>query len=304
MDMISIILAGGTMLVLAVAAGYVLGWAQKKFHVDVDPRITSVLGALPGVNCGGCGFVGCAEYAEGVVTAGAAPDKCPVGGASCARAVAEIMGVDLKPSWPFRPVVHCRATYKERLGRKEYQGEQTCTAANLCAGVQGCTYGCLGFGDCVRACDYDAIHIVNGLAMVDYEKCIGCSACAKACPRNIITMVPFKQERMLVVGCANKDFGKDVKAVCTIGCIGCKACSKASTLFQFTDGHLPTINYDEYDPSKMDSLMVSVEKCPVKGLIFVGKPSPKDLAQSREKDVPVLVEADFKTTVDDAEWRG
>ena len=109
MEIILILLAGGTMLVLAVAAGQSLGWADKVFHVTVDPRIEAVFGALPGANCGGCGCVGCMSYAEAVAGGKIGPDKCTVGGASCAAAVAKIMGVDLKPSWPYRPVVHCRA---------------------------------------------------------------------------------------------------------------------------------------------------------------------------------------------------
>lgn len=300
MDPIIWLMAGGTMLVLSICAGYALGWANRAFHVEVDPRIEAVLAALPGANCGGCGYVGCASYAEAVVAAGAPPDKCPVGGASCAEQVARIVGVDLKPSWPQRPVVHCRATYEQRLGRGDYRGERTCAAANLVAGVQGCTYGCLGFGDCRAACAFGAIRIVSGLATIDYERCTGCGACARVCPRNIITMVPFKRERMLVVGCSNKDMGKDVKAVCKIGCIGCKACQKASPLFKVTD-NIPTIDYENYDPEHMESALIAVEKCPVKGLIFVGRPPRSDRGTGEETG---LVTADFRTTVDDSEWHG
>lgn len=298
-----IILAGATMLVLALVAGQSLGWANHVFHVEIDPRIEAVNASLPGANCGGCGFVGCMPYAEAVAAGKAPPDKCTVGGGSVAQKVAAIMGVNLKPSWPFRPVVHCRAHYAERLGRGEYRGEPTCAAANLIGGVQGCTYGCLGMGDCVRACDYDAIHIVDGLAVVDYDKCIGCRACANACPRNIISMVPFKSKRMIVVGCSNKDMARDVKAVCKIGCVGCMACSRASTLFKM-EGGIPRINYDEYDPEKMESALVAVKKCPVKNLIYVGQPSPEDLAAVADQEKPKIVEADFKTTVDKTEWHG
>lgn len=288
---------------LAMLSGHLLGWANRVFHVDVDPRIDAVNNALPGANCGGCGFVGCLSYAEAVVAGKAPPDRCPVGGPSVAEAVAKIMGVSLKPSWPYRPVVHCRARYEERLGRGDYRGEKTCAAANLISGVQGCTYGCLGFGDCVRACEFDAIHIVDGLAVVDYTRCVGCGACARVCPRNIITMVPFKARRMVVVGCSNRDMARDVKAVCKIGCVGCAACSKASALFKM-EGGIPRINYDEYDPEKMDAVVVAVRKCPVKNLIYVGEPTPEDLAAVADKEKPKIVEADFKTTADQADWRG
>jgi Na+-translocating ferredoxin:NAD+ oxidoreductase RNF subunit RnfB len=298
-----ILLAGGTMLVLAVVAGQSLGWANRVFHVEVDPRIEAVNAALPGANCGGCGCVGCMSYAEAVVAGQIGPDKCTVGGASCAGEVAKIMGVDLEPSWPYRPVVHCHATTEQRLGRGDYRGEPTCTAANLINGVQGCTYGCLGLGDCVRACDFDAIHVVNGLATVDYDRCVGCGACAKACPRNIISMTPFKSERMLVVACSNKDFARDVRAVCKVGCVGCMACAKASDLFRM-EGHISRIDYDKYDPEKMDAALVAVNKCPAKSILYVGKPSKKHLAQVADQDAPSLVEADFKTTVDQTEWHG
>lgn len=291
------------MLLLAVVAGYLLGLANKVFHVEIDPRIEAINAALPGANCGGCGFVGCMSYAEAVAGGKAPPTKCTVGGEACAREIAAIMGVEVTQSWPYRPAVHCRATYADRLGRHPYLGEKTCTAANLVSGVQGCSYGCLGFGDCMRACDFDAIHVVNGLATVDYEKCVGCGACAKACPRNIISMTPFKKERMLIIGCSNKDFGKDVRAVCKVGCIGCKACAKACGLFTVTD-NLPRIDYDQYDPETMDAAQLAITKCPAKGIIYVGKPTRQDLEKVADEKAPALVEADFKTTVDKTEWKG
>jgi len=303
MELTLMLLAGGTMLVLAVIAGQSLGWANKVFHVAVDPRIEAINGVLPGANCGGCGCVGCMSYAEAVAEGKIAPDKCTVGGASCAEAIAKIMGVDLKPSWPYRPVVHCRAHYGDRLGRTEYRGEKTCTAANLVSGVQGCTYGCLGFGDCVVACDFDAIHIVDGLATVDYEKCVGCGACARACPRNIISMTPFKRGRMLAVACSNKDFGKDVKAVCKVGCIGCTACSRTSDLFKM-DGKVARIDYDKYDPDQLESARVALSKCPARAIVEIGEPTPEDLAKVAEEEAPAIAQADFKTTVDKTQWQG
>ncbi|MHC4982827.1 MAG: RnfABCDGE type electron transport complex subunit B, partial [Planctomycetota bacterium] len=246
-----LLLGAGTMLVLAVFMAYVLGWANRALHIETDPRIEKVNEALPGANCGGCGYVGCNEYAEAVVLEGEQVNKCTVGGVSCAKALADILGVDLAQSWPMRPIVHCGAKYSDRLKRNDYQGEQTCSAANLISGVQGCTYGCLGLRDCERACNFDAIGMIDGLAVVDYGKCVGCGACERACPRHIISLVPFKAERMLAVACSNKDFGRDVKAVCRVGCIGCKACTKLSEIFQVAD-NLSRIDYDKYDPETMD----------------------------------------------------
>jgi electron transport complex protein RnfB len=248
MTLVTIGLSAGTLLAMAVVLTFMLGWANKKFHVDVDHRVLDIITALPGANCGGCGYVGCGEYAEAVALEHETVNKCTVGGQSCALAVAGIMGVEVGETFPYRPIVHCGAHYEDRLGRNEYRGEMSCSAANLITDVQGCTYGCLGFGDCTRVCEFDAIHVVDGLATVDYEKCVGCGACARVCPRNIITITPFKSEQMLAVTCSNKDKGKDVIAVCNVGCIGCGACARASSLFTL-ENNLSTIDYDAYEPT-------------------------------------------------------
>jgi electron transport complex protein RnfB len=247
MNWVTIGLSAATMLTIGVVLTTILGWANKKFYVDVDHRVLDIINVLPGANCGGCGYVGCGEYAEAVALEHEAVDKCTVGGQHCAQAVAAIMGVEVGETLPYRPIVHCGAGYGDRLGRTAYRGDMTCNAANLVTDVQGCTYGCLGFGDCTRACQFDALHIIDGLAAVDYENCVGCGACAKVCPRNIISITPFKAERMLAVTCTNKDRGKDVIAVCNVGCIGCGACARTSHLFTLVD-NLSTFDYDAYTP--------------------------------------------------------
>ena len=303
MTWVTIGLSATTMLTLAVVLSYILGWASKKFQVDVDERVLTIIEALPGANCGGCGYVGCGEYAEAVALESEIVTKCTVGGQSCARQVAAIMGVEIGETLPYRPIVHCGAHYADRLGRTEYRGEMQCAAANLVTDVQGCTYGCLGFGDCARVCNFDALHVIDGLATVDYEKCTGCGACAKVCPRNIITLTAFKSEQMLAVTCSNKDKGKDVIAVCNVGCIGCGACARTSSLFTLED-NLSTINYDAYEPACSLEVLEACEKCKRQRLVFVGKPTATDLEKAADLDIPEVVEPDFKTTVDDTEWRG
>jgi electron transport complex protein RnfB len=301
MTIVAIGLAAGTLLVMALALSYVLGWANTAFHVEVDSRVEAVLIALPGVNCGGCGYIGCADYAEAVVS-GDLINKCTVGGDACAADLAGIMGVELSVAYPLRAVIHCGAHYADRLGRSPYIGEARCMAANIVADVQGCTYGCLGFGDCTRACDYDALHIIDGLSTVNYDNCVGCGACAKVCPRNIITITPFKAVRMLAVTCSSNDEGRDVRRVCTVGCLGCGTCSRISSLFKI-ENNLSTIDYDEYSPECSLDIIEACEKCPRKRLEFVGKPGGEEDAADSD-DAPVLIEPDFKTTVDDTEWRG
>ena len=300
--LVTVLLSAATLLCLAVVMAYLLGAASKALHVPVDVRIAQVHAALPGANCGGCDYVGCSEYAEAVVVRREAITKCPVGGAATAQQVADIMDTKLEEAWPVRPIVHCAAMTKDRLQQFAYLGEQTCNAANIVAGVQGCVYGCLGLGDCVRACDYDAIHVVDGVAKVDYEPCIGCGACAKECPRNIISMTPFKSDQILAVLCANKDFGKDVLQVCKVGCTGCKNCQKASDGLITVQDNLPSINYQKYSP--LPSLRVIQEKCSRESLVWVGKPSLAQMATAPNEDKPGPLKADFKTTVDQTEWRG
>jgi len=272
MVVVIISLSAGVMFLLAFFMAVVLGWANEALHVEVDPRITSIEAALPGINCGGCGYIGCSEYAEVVVNEGAEVDLCPVGGSSCAAAVAAVMGMIHEESCPEYPIVHCAARKCDKKGIHEYRGEQTCTAATLVAGIQGCAYGCISLGDCVRSCKFDALHLIDDEVVVDYSKCVGCGVCQKACPRDVIGLVPFEADVTPVVACRNRDFGKDVKGVCGVGCIGCKLCVKVSEgLFAVSD-ELAAIDYDKYDPETSgDAVEAAVEKCPTKCIIVAGE---------------------------------
>ncbi len=263
-------IAAGTMLVMAVILSFVLGWANKKFKVEVDPKIESVLEVLPGVNCGGCGYLGCSDYAVAVVTDNDPVNKCTVGGEACAKSVANIMGVEVGEMVKVFAVVHCGAHNDDHLKSNEYRGEKRCTAAHQVAGVQGCTFGCLGFGDCVRACHYDAMHIEDGLAVVDFNNCIGCGACSKVCPRSIITITGFQADKIPTVACSNKDKAKDAKAACKTACVGCKACAKQSDLFTITD-NLAKYDYDAYVQELQEPAENAMEKCPTNCIHFIGK---------------------------------
>ncbi|QTA86665.1 RnfABCDGE type electron transport complex subunit B [Desulfonema magnum] len=270
MIVITLAIASGTMLLMAIILSYILGWANEKFKVEVDPRIEAVLEILPGANCGGCGYLGCSDYAVAIVTDNDPVNKCTVGGEACAKQLAEIMGVEATKTNPLYAVVHCGAHSDDRLMPTEYRGEKRCSAAHQVAGVQGCTFGCLGFGDCVRACNYDAIHIVDSLATVDYEKCIGCGACAKVCPRNIITIVGFQEDMIPTVACSNKDKPKEAKAVCQVSCIGCKICSKSSDIFNVND-NLSECDYERYTADNYEEVVEAMEKCARKSICFIGK---------------------------------
>ena len=265
---ITVGLAGIVLIALAIVMSMVLGWANQAFYVEVDPRVEAINLVLPGANCGGCGYIGCNDFSEAIVRESCDVTLCGPGGSSCAKDIAGIMGVEIGDTHPYRAVVHCSATRDQRLQQSHYRGEQTCSAANLVTGVQGCVYGCLGLSDCVEVCDYDAIHIIDGLSVVDYDKCIGCKACATVCPRNIISMVPFKADTMLVVACSSLDMGNDVKKVCATGCIGCTACTRKLTGDQpiEMENGVPVLDYDAYDPINIDIEQIR-NKCKRSSLI-------------------------------------
>ena len=273
-------------LVLVFAG--LLGFAKEKLKVEQDPRIDEVNEVLPAANCGGCGFAGCADFAKAVVEGKAECDGCPVGGSKTAEKVAAILGVEVIKTYPFRPVIHCGANRHQKYGLVPYAGVETCTEAHIVGVTQACTYGCLGYGDCVKACNFGAMKLVEGLPVFDYSKCTGCGACVKACPRNIIESIPFKKDRMLVVARSNKEPAKLVKQVCSVGCVGCKMCQKMfAEQFEVKDN----LAYLDYDNFTGDEDMTSLyKKCPAEALIIFGDPTPKlarDLVKEQEAQAEV-----------------
>ncbi len=273
----TLLIAGMLMFGLTVVFTFLLGVAKKRLAVFEDPRIALVQEVLPAANCGGCGFAGCADFAKAVVEQRAECTGCPVGGSRTAEKIAQVLGVEVVRTYPYRPVIHCRAKRSDKLGMVEYEGVASCVEANVVGVTQGCTYGCLGFGDCVRACPYDAMRMEGDLPVINYENCTGCGACVRACPRNIIEQIPFKQERMLVIACSNKEPGKCVKAVCKVGCIGCGLCQRLfADLFQVRN-NLAYLNYDKYtgeNDEGNEALQKVLHKCPADALVYFGKPKP------------------------------
>lgn len=260
------------MLVLGSGFAVVLLIASEKLKVEIDPKIEQIHKALPNVDCGACGFAGCAQYAKTVSANPQLLGKCAPGGPETAQKIASILSLQVSDSGPQqRPIVHCRAHTGDKTYYAIYQGIQTCTAANALANVQACKFGCLGFGDCTSACKFDALTIVDGLAIVDYEKCTGCGACSKACPRNLIEMVPFSQENMLTVACSSKESGKSTRGICKVGCIGCGICAKQTEQFKIED-NLARLDYAKYEPNEQTE--TAYNKCPTGVIIYMGKNAP------------------------------
>lgn len=217
--------AVGVVAVVAVFLGFIIVLVSKVFAVEVNESQEEINNLLPGVNCGGCGYSGCSGYAEALASgADSNLSKCTAGGQETVEALAAYFGQTPGVFVPKVAVVHCQGSCENIRVTYEYTGSVNCqTASELFGGPGSCQYGCMGFGDCVRACEYDAIHVDNGLAHVDPNKCIACGACVKACPRKLISIQP-KYQDLFTVRCSNPLPGKDVREVCKIGCIGCTAC--------------------------------------------------------------------------------
>lgn len=257
---------------LASLFALILLIASIKLHVQVDSKVEQVHKALPGIDCGACGFAGCASYAKAVVANPELIGRCTPGGADVSAAIGQILNLQISSGGaPQRPIVHCRARREDKLFYAEYSGIESCTSANAQPDVQACHFGCLGFGDCTRACKFDALHIVDGLSTVDYHRCTGCGACAKACPRNLIRMVPFTHENMMTVACSSRENGKTTRSFCQVGCIGCGICSKQSELFTVSD-NLATLDYAAYTPS--EATQRAMDKCPTGVIVYRGKTAP------------------------------
>ncbi|MHC4646529.1 MAG: RnfABCDGE type electron transport complex subunit B [Planctomycetota bacterium] len=264
--------AGLTMLGLGTGFAIVLLIASIKLKVEVDPKVEQIHAALPNLDCGACGFAGCGSYAKAVLEDPELIGKCAPGGPQTSEKIAAVLNLQVSDSGPQRrPIVHCRAHTADRTYYAEYQGIPSCTAVNALPNVQACKFGCLGYGDCTRACKFDALHVVDGLATVDYEKCTGCTACAKACPRNIIEMVPFGHENMMTVACRNRETGKVTRSMCKVGCIGCGICAKQSDIFTVED-NFARLDHVKYQPD--DKTETAMTKCPTGVIVFRGPTAP------------------------------
>lgn len=270
--------------VIGIVGALLLYVASKKFEVHEDPRIGQVQEALPGANCGGCGYAGCAGFAGACVKADSLDGMlCPVGGAPVMAKIATILGKEAAASEPMIAVVRCNGTCKARPRINKYDGVKSCSIASaLYGGETNCSFGCLGYGDCVKACNFDAIHInpETGLAEVDEDKCTACGACAKACPKNVIELrKKGPKSRRIFVSCINKDKGAAARKACANACIGCGKCAKECPFGAITVEN--NVAYIDYTKCRMCRKCVAV--CPTGAIHELNFPPRKEAAPAAPK---------------------
>ncbi|MEG0829263.1 MAG: RnfABCDGE type electron transport complex subunit B [Anaerovoracaceae bacterium] len=272
----SMLIPIAVVVVIGLVAGIILTIASKLMFVPVDEVIASIREALPGANCGACGYAGCDDYAAAL---GEDPDKslstalCPVGGPDLAVDLAGILGVEVDDAEPKTAMVMCNGTSGVAKQIMEYSRIGTCKAATQFYGGQwACAYGCLGLGDCAIACPYDAIKVSDGLARVDRDKCIGCGLCAKVCPKHIISIQ--NKKNLVYVACTSNTPGAATRKRCTVGCIGCMKCQKVCKFDAiFVENNLARVDFN-----KCVNCGLCEKECPTKAIINL---RPKKIIKSK-----------------------
>lgn len=250
----AVLLVGG----VGLFVGIFLSIAGKKFAVQVDEREEAVLAALPGANCGGCGYSGCAALAAAIAKGEAPVNSCPVGQKPVADEIAKIMGTTAKDEEKKVAFVRCTGDCEKTGEKYVYNGTENCRVATFAPGrgPKSCAYGCAGLGDCVKVCEFGALSIVKGIAKVDPEKCMDCRKCMKVCPKGLITEVPYFAVSR--IGCSNPERGKPVMDNCKVGCISCSKCQRSCPqgAIEMVNG-LPVFDYE-----KCNSCGLCKEGCP------------------------------------------
>lgn len=260
---LDILLAVGILLLVSLILGVLITLVSRFTAVETDPRITAIRAALPGANCGACGFPGCDGYAEALVLRDAKTNLCIPGSDKVAAAVAAVLGKEAAEVVEQVAVVQCDGHCNAMEARNRYTGIESCLAAKLHFGGPGdCAYGCIGYGDCVAVCPQNAIRLEDGLAHIDFRLCVGCGLCASTCPQSVIKMHP--DIRRTLVLCQSHDTGAVTRRACKNGCIGCKKCEKVCPV-----GAVKVIdNLATVDYSLCENCHLCSEACPTGAIAY------------------------------------
>jgi Na+-translocating ferredoxin:NAD+ oxidoreductase subunit B len=265
---------------IGMAAAVILFFVAQKFKVIEDPRIDDVNDALPGANCGGCGLAGCRAFAEALVKAADQGDlsgfSCPAGGGDLLTEIAAVLGMEAEVKEPEIAVVRCSGSRANASQKIVYDGPQTCAFAHaLSSGESGCPNGCLGLGDCVVSCTFDAMWMdkETGLPVISEEKCVACGACVKSCPRTIIELrKKGKKSKRIFVSCINTEKGGPAKKNCKVACIGCGKCVKICPHDAITLQN----NLAYIDHSKCKLCRKCAPECPTTAILELNFPPRKE----------------------------
>jgi len=262
-NIVGILIAAAIIGVLGLFIGLFLGVAGIKFAVEVDEKEEAVLAALPGNNCGGCGYAGCSGLAAAIAKGEAEVNACPVGGEAVGKEIAAIMGVEAGDSVRMTAFVKCNGDCGKTTVDYEYTGVEDCNMLSFVpnGGPKSCNYGCLGYGTCVKVCPFDAIHVEMGVAVVDKEKCKACGKCVAACPKKLIELIPY--DAKYAVACSSTDKGPVAMKACSSACIGCGICIKTCP-----NGAVKVENFHAIiDQEKCVGCGLCAEKCPKKAIV-------------------------------------
>ena len=271
--MSSLLTAPAIMTGIGLFFGTVLAVAQRFLKVDEDPRIEATNELLPGTNCGACGQPGCLAFAEKLVAGEIAAGKCTVSTDEALEQIAEFLQVDAGRAEKLVARLKCAGGQRQAHQIAEYQGFEGCRAAAVVSGGgKGCAWGCLGLGDCERACTFDAIHMnANGLPQVNTDKCTACPDCQAACPRDLFELVPIRQN--LFVQCNIPLAGEAATQLCAVACDACGRCAAdaAPGLIRM-EGNLPVIDYSAGGPATPDAVF----RCPTRAIVWLEKEQFED----------------------------
>jgi len=271
--------------VLGAIAAVALFFVAKRFRVYEDPRIDLVEEVLPAANCGGCGFAGCRNFAEQIVKSETFDGLfCPVGGNECMQQIAKVMGREAVAQDPKVAVLRCNGSCEFRPKNNSYDGTRSCAVVALIYGGEtGCQYGCLGYGDCVDVCAFDALHMdeVTGLPVVNDKNCTACGACVKACPKNLFELRKrWKGDKKIYVSCMNEDKGGVARKNCSVACIGCGKCVKVCPFDAITMKN----NLAFIDSEKCRLCRKCAPECPTGAILEFGFPVKKNISENENKE--------------------